>query len=268
MELKRGNIMDSIVNIKNLSFKYDKIDILKRITLEVVTGNFISILGPNGSGKTTLLKNISSTLKPNNGSILIEMQDIRKIKHKELAKKLAVVHQSTEVHFDFSVYNVVMMGRFPYLKRFQSESKKDEEIVKEAMLNTSTWHLKDKSINEISGGEKQRVVIARALTQQPKVLLLDEPISHLDIKYQIEILDLCKRLNKEQNITVITTLHDINMASRYSDYIVLLKEGNIKEVDVPHKTLTEENIEEVYGIKVELINRNNDKRPIILPRSV
>lgn len=260
--------MNSIVNIKNLSFKYDKIDILKHISLDVLQGSFISILGPNGSGKTTLLKNISNTLKPHDGSILIENQDIKNIKHKELAQKLAVVHQSAEVHFDFSVYNVVMMGRFPYLKRFQVEGKRDEEIVKEAMLSTSIWELKDKSINEISGGERQRVLIARALTQQPKILLLDEPISHLDIKYQIEILDLCKRLNKDQNITVITTLHDINMASRYSDYIVLLKDGNIKEVDIPEKTLTEQNIEEVYGIKVDLIKRNDDERPIILPRSI
>lgn len=260
--------MNSIVSIKDLSFKYDKSDILKHISLDVLQGSFISILGPNGSGKTTLLKNISNTLKPYNGNVIIEQQDIRKIKHKELAQKLAVVHQSAEVHFDFSVYNVVMMGRFPYLKRFQAESKRDEEIVQEAMVSTSVWDLKDKSISEISGGERQRVFIARALTQQPKVLLLDEPISHLDIKYQIEILDLCKRLNKEQDITVITTLHDINMASRYSDYIVLLKEGNIKEVDVPEKTLTEQNIEDVYGIKVDLIKRSEDDRPIILPRSI
>ncbi len=260
--------MKSIVGINKLSFKYDKADILKHISLDVEQGSFLSILGPNGSGKTTLLKNVCNLLKPHNGSILIDEKDIEKIKYKELAQIIAVVHQGTDVQFDFSVFDVVMMGRFPYLKRFQSEGKEDVEIVENAMKSTSIWELREKSINEISGGERQRVLIARALTQQPKVLLLDEPISHLDIKYQIEILDLCKRLNKEQNITVITTLHDINMASRYSDYILLLEEGRIREMDTPEKVLTEKNIEDVYGIKVDLIKRNDNERPIIIPKNM
>lgn len=258
--------MNSIVSIKDLHFKYDEDEILKYINLDVPQGSFLSILGPNGSGKTTLLKNICNLLHPHKGSVLIEEKDIEKIKFKKLAQMIAVVHQGTDVQFDFPIFDVVMMGRFPYLKRFQTEGRKDEEIVKKAMEATSTWHLRNKSINEISGGERQRVLIARALTQQPKVLILDEPISHLDIKYQIEILDLCKRLNKEQNITVITTLHDINMASRYSDYIVLLEKGKVRVMDVPEKVLTEENIEEVYGIKVELIRNSKDERPIIIPR--
>lgn len=258
--------MNSIVKIKDLQFKYDETDILKHINLDVPQGSFLSILGPNGSGKTTLLKNICNLLHPEKGSILIEEKDVEKIKYKKLAQMIAVVHQGTDVQFDFSVHDVVMMGRFPYLKRFQSEGQKDEEIVQKAMENTSTWGLKDKSINEISGGERQRVLIARALTQQPRVLILDEPISHLDIKYQIEILDLCKRLNKEQGITVITTLHDMNMASRYSDYIVLLQNGKIREMDIPENVLTEKNIQEVYGVKVELFRKNDNERPIIIPK--
>lgn len=258
--------MNSIVKIRDLKFKYDETEILKYINLDVPQGSFLSILGPNGSGKTTLLKNICNLLHPEKGSILIEEKDVEKIKYKKLAQMIAVVHQGTDVQFDFSVYDVVMMGRFPYLRRFQSEGKKDEEIVQKAMENTSTWELKDKSINEISGGERQRVLIARALTQQPKVLILDEPISHLDIKYQIEILELCKRLNKEQGITVITTLHDMNMASRYSDYIVLLQNGKIREMDTPEKVLTEKNIEDVYGVKVDLFRKNETERPVIIPK--
>ncbi|MTI46585.1 ABC transporter ATP-binding protein [Sporosalibacterium faouarense] len=258
--------MKPIVNIENLHFKYDEAEILKAIDLNVPQGSFLSILGPNGSGKTTLLKNICNLLHPHKGSIMIEDKEVERIKYKNLARVIAVVHQGTDVQFDFAVYDVVMMGRFPYLKRFQTEGKEDERIVKKAMEDTSTWELRDKSISEISGGERQRVLIARALTQQPKVLILDEPISHLDIKYQIEILDLCKTLNKEHNITVITTLHDINMASRYSDYIVLLEKGNIRKMDTPERVLTEENIEEVYGIKVDLIRRNENERPIIIPK--
>ncbi|WP_425446710.1 ABC transporter ATP-binding protein [Dethiothermospora halolimnae] len=260
--------MKNIINIENLSFKYTTEDILKSLNLNVSKGSFISILGPNGSGKTTLLKNICNILKPYKGKIFIDNKEINSIKEKDLAKKLAVVHQGTDLEFDFTVYDVAMMGRYPYLNRFQSEGERDKAIVKEALINTSTWHLRDKGINEISGGERQRVMIARALAQNPHILLLDEPISHLDIKHQIDILKLCKKLNNEKQLTIITTLHDINMASRYSDHILLLKDGKIKEMDTPDKVITEKNIEDVYGIKVDLIKRVEDRNPIIVPKAI
>jgi len=257
--------MNTAVLIEDLSFKYDTDEVLKNIDLEIPRGNFVSILGPNGSGKTTLLKNICNILKPNNGKILINNREVSNYKYKELAKIIAVVHQNSDIQFDFSVFDIVLMGRFPYTSRFKGESSKDIEIAKEAMMNTGIWELRDKGINEISGGERQRVMIARALAQEPEILILDEPISNLDIKYQVGILELCKRLNKEKGLTIIMTLHDINLAGRYSDYLILLDKGRIKIMDVPEKVLTKENISNVYGIKVDILKRNGDKTPYIIP---
>lgn len=258
--------MNSIICIDKLTFKYDQNPILCDIDINIQQGSFVSILGPNGSGKTTLLKNICNLLSPDKGEILIKNKSVSKIKYKELAKVVAVVHQSSEVQFDFSVFDVVLMGRFPYLNKFQNESKADIELAKDAMISTGTWELRDKSVKEISGGERQRVMIARALTQQPEILILDEPVSHLDIKYQIGILNLCKKLNKEKKLTIITTLHDINLAGRYSDYIVLLDKGKIKIMDSPEKVLTEENIEKVYGVQVDVLRRDGDDTPYIIPK--
>lgn len=257
--------MNTAVLIENLTFKYDIDEVLKKIDIDIQKGSFVSILGPNGSGKTTLLKNICNILKPDNGKILINNKNVNNIKYKELAKIIAVVHQSSDIQFDFSVFDIVLMGRFPYIGRFKSESKKDIEIAKEAMINTGIWELRDKGINEISGGEKQRVMIARALAQQPEILILDEPISNLDIKYQVGILELCKKLNKEKNLTIIMTLHDINLAGRYSDYLILLDKGKVNIMDTPEKVLTQENISNVYDIKVDILKRNGDKTPYIIP---
>lgn len=257
--------MNSIVCIDKITFKYDEAPILRDIDLDITQGSFVSILGPNGSGKTTLLKNICNLLKPVSGDIQVKGRSIYKIKYRELAKIVAVVHQTNEVNFDFSVFDVVLMGRFPFLSKFQNESREDIGLAKEAMISTGVWELREKSIREISGGERQRVMIARALTQQPEILILDEPVSHLDIKYQLGILNLCKKLNKEKNLTIITTLHDINLAGRFSDYIVLLDKGKIKNVGSPAEVLTEENIEGVYGVRVEVLKRR-DEGLYIIPR--
>lgn len=258
--------MVSAMKINNLDFKYDDTLVLKDINLNIKKGSFIGILGPNGSGKTTLLKNICNLLKPYNGDIIVDDLNIKNIKHKELAKKLAVVHQFGDFNFDFSVYEAVLMGRYSYLKRFQSESNNDLEVVENAMKETGTWDLREKSIYEISGGERQRVMIARALAQQSEILLLDEPISFLDIKHQINILNLCRRLNKKENLTIIATLHDINLANRYCDLIMLIDSGIIEAIDTPQKVLTAENIKKVYGIDVSLL-KDDDGRPYIVPKT-
>jgi iron complex transport system ATP-binding protein len=243
------------LKIKDISFRYGVEDVLKTISLNIGSGQLVSILGPNGSGKTTLLKNMCNILEPHEGSIDILEQSMDRYSYKELAKKVAVVHQSAEHDFEFTVEEVVLMGRYPYLKRFQNESAKDLKIAEESMRKTSTYHLKNKSIKAISGGERQRVMIARALTQETDILMLDEPISHLDIKYQMEILKLCKRLNEEKQLTIVTTLHDINLASRFSDYIVLMKEGEIVHFGKPEDVITTENILKVYELDVELFMR-------------
>lgn len=257
--------MENIISIDSLWFKYDKENILEDINININQGSFISIIGPNGSGKTTLLKNMVNLLTPTKGSINLFKKDIKNIKYKDLAKKVAVVHQSNNIGYNFSVEDVVMMGRFPYLKRFQSETSKDYEIAEKAMKNTGIFDLKDRSILNISGGEMQRVMIARALVQEPEILVLDEPISNLDLKYQVGILNICKELNKKENLTVICILHDINLASRYSDNIILLKDGKIHSLDKPNNVITKKNIKEVYDIDVDVKNIENTDIPYIIP---
>ncbi|MGV8153773.1 MAG: ABC transporter ATP-binding protein [Alkaliphilus sp.] len=256
--------MSVAIKVDKVKFKYNNKTVLNGLNLDVERGSFLSILGPNGSGKTTLLKNMCNLLKPYEGVIYIDNSQLKGIKYKELAKAMAVVHQGSTPNFEFNIYDIVLMGRYPHQKRFSFDSKDDFDIVKQVMQDTDIWELREKSIFEISGGERQRVIIARALAQQPEILLLDEPITFLDIKHQISILNLCKKLNKEKKITIITTMHDINLASRYSDYILLLDSGKVETLDVPEKVVTEKNIEAVYGIKVKLINEER-KIPYIIP---
>lgn len=252
------------MKVDKVKFKYSNKTVLNGLKLDIEKGSFLSILGPNGSGKTTLLKNMCNLLKPYEGAIYIDNLQLKGIKYKDLAKTMAVVHQGSTPNFEFNIHDIVLMGRYPHQKRFSFDSKADLDIVKQVMLDTDIWELREKSIFEISGGERQRVIIARALAQQPEILLLDEPITFLDIKHQISILNLCKKLNKEKNITIITTMHDINLASRYSDYILLLDSGRVEVLDIPEKVVTEKNIEAVYGIKVKLINEEKEV-PYIIP---
>lgn len=254
------------ISVKELHFSYDETPILKDISMDVPKEKFIAILGPNGSGKTTYLKNLSKLLKPHRGEIEIEGESIRHMHNRDLAKKMSVVHQGTDVNFEFTCFEVVLMGRFPYLKRFQSESLHDVKIAEDAMIHTGTLHLRDKGINQISGGERQRVLIAKALTQQTPFLLLDEPISHLDIKYQLDILSMCESLVKEDGLTVVATLHDINMACRFADEIILLKEGRVVAKGTPSECITEATMKDVYGIDVHITSHPELGNPMIIPR--
>ncbi|MCD5410626.1 MAG: ABC transporter ATP-binding protein [Clostridiales bacterium] len=256
--------MSVAMKVDKVKFKYSNKTVLNGLNLDIEKGSFLSILGPNGSGKTTLLKNMCNLLKPYEGAIYIDNLQLKGIKYKDLAKTMAVVHQGSNPNFEFNIHDIVLMGRYPHQKRFSFDSKADLDIVKQVMQDTDIWKLREKSIFEISGGERQRVIIARALAQQPEILLLDEPITFLDIKHQISILNLCKKLNKEKQITIITTMHDINLASRYSDYILLLDSGKVEVLDIPEKVVTEKNIEAVYGIKVKLINEEKEV-PYIIP---
>jgi iron complex transport system ATP-binding protein len=243
------------LNLQGVECRYGSTKILSGVTLEVKPGDFVGILGPNGSGKTTLLKSISRVLKPHVGAILIDKDDIYSIKPVDVAKKMAVVPQDSSVGFNFSVMDVVLMGRNPHLGRFQMESPKDVEIAKKAMQLTNTWHLVDRQINELSGGERQRVIIARALAQEPQILLLDEPISHLDIINQLELMDLVKGLCDKKQLAVLAVIHDLNMAARYCTSIMMLKEGTVYAFGEVDKVLTTENIRNVFD--VDAIVRKN-----------
>ncbi len=240
------------LKVKSLRFKYSTEDVLHKITFDIPKGSFVSILGPNGSGKTTLLKNISHILQPQEGSILLNEKNIREYGHKQLARSIAVVHQNQPTDFDFSVEDVVLMGRYPHLRQFQTERTEDYNVARSAMLRTATSHLKDKNLKHISGGERQRVMIARALAQETDTLLLDEPISHLDIKYQLEILSMCRALSHDKQMTVVTTLHDINMAARFSDLMILMRGGEIIEMGPPTEVMTPEIIRAVYDVEAHI----------------
>jgi iron complex transport system ATP-binding protein len=254
------------IEIKDLEFSFDKqSQVLKNISLDISKGKFYSILGPNGSGKTTLLKLISKLLSTDDHKVMIDNEDINSIKTKALSKKMAIVPQQTSVEFEFSALDIVMMGRAPHISRFSSESENDFSIVKKAMVLTNTWDLKNKSINALSGGERQRVIIARAIAQETDIVLLDEPISHLDIHHQIDLLNQMKTLNKKSGKTIVAVLHDLNLAAAFSDVIILMRNGKIHSIGKPEIVLNEETIEEVYGLKVHILKEPGNNRPYIIP---
>ncbi|MCG4586285.1 ABC transporter ATP-binding protein, partial [Anaerosalibacter bizertensis] len=199
--------MNYALEVENLNFAYRKQLVLKDISFFIEKGQFISIIGPNGSGKSTLLKNLSNLYNPESGFIKVYGKDIKKYRTKELAKNISLVPQDTTISYDFTVFDIVMMGRFPYLDRFKKENEKDFKIVAEALKKTNTFHLRNRNINEISGGERQRVIIARALAQESEIIFLDEPTSHLDINHQIDLLNLLKQLNEEKGTTIILVIH-------------------------------------------------------------
>jgi len=236
------------LTIDGIDCSYGSIDVLKNVNFEVNSGDFVGILGPNGSGKTTLLKSISRVLKPKRGTILLDKKNIYDMKSVEIAQQMAVVPQTTAVSFDFTALEVVLMGRNPHMDRFQMEGKKDLELAKKYMKMTHTWQFADRPVTELSGGERQRVIISRALTQEPQILLLDEPTNHLDICHQLEIMDLIKNFTHTENLLIISVFHDFNLAARYCDSIILLKEGKIVDVGRLEETLTSRNIKKVFGV--------------------
>lgn len=256
---------NSIIYTRHLNWYYGNSHILKDINLGFETGKFTTILGPNGSGKTTLLRNITMALIPNRGTVFLKKRDILSYTNRERARNMAVVPQNTYIDFDFSALDIVLMGRQVYLERFEDEGPEDMEIAKYAMEYTNTWDLRDRPVTQLSGGEMQRVVIARALAQEADILIMDEPVSHLDIYYQMEILDLIKMLQFEKNLTVIAVLHDLNLASQYSDHIVLLKDGYVKAKGVPKEVITEANIEDIYGVDVCIIEHPQTGSSYVIP---
>ena len=239
-----------MLEVEGLHFGYNGKETLKDINLTAKKGEFWGILGPNGSGKTTLVKAINQVLKPSSGTIRINGENIQHLKHNEIARDLAVVSQVFSINFEFTVEDIVLMGRTPHIKK--GESEEDFEIVRDAMKKTNTDYLKDRFVTQLSGGELQRVVIARALAQQPSILLLDEPTSHLDITNQIDVLNLAKSECK-RGMLVVAVIHDLDLAAYYCDKICLIRDGEIVANGTPEEVLTTENIHNVYNLSVEII---------------
>jgi iron complex transport system ATP-binding protein len=255
----------SALEVKNLNFSINSRVILNNICLNIKSGKFCSIIGPNGSGKTTLLKNISTTYKPEVKKIYINGKDVAILKVKELGKHISYVKQGVDIEFDFIVRDIVLMGRIPHMKRLESERQSDIDIAEEAMKLTNILHLKDRNIRQLSGGEKQRVMIARAIAQEGNVLLLDEPTSHLYIYHQFEILDTVKKINKELNTTIVAVLHDLNLAAQYSDYIFIVNDGKLAAQGTPLEVLTEETLRNIYNVEIKILKNSDRGIPYIIP---
>ena len=271
------------LRIDRVQFYYEARKVLDEISFEAGEGEFIGLIGPNGSGKTTLLKIVDGILRPKVGSVYLDCKRISELDPKELARELATVPQTADLSFDLKVFDVVMMGRYPYLGRLSVEREVDEEKVRFWMRLTNTLHLAERSIKEISGGERQRVLIARALAQEPRILLLDEPTSNLDVCYQIEVMSLLRMLVEKLGLTIICAIHDLNLAARYSDKIILINGGKIKSMGKPADVLTEENLREVFKIEARIerdqdsgsltiipiraISRELKERELIFPKS-
>jgi len=256
------------LEIKNLSFSYNKKNILNDITQSFEGHKVTSIIGPNGSGKTTLLKNISKQLKIEDKKIFLDSADINDMTIKNFSKNLSVVNQHNNITFNFTVRDIVLMGRTPHIKGIENEKQTDKEIAEKYLKLTGTYHLKDSYITQISGGELQKVIIARALTQETKYLLLDEPISMLDIKNEFEIMSLIKNLSVTENITILIVLHDLNLAAQFSDNIILLSEGEIYKYGNPWEVITEKNISDVYGVNPKIVENPKTGKPHLIYYSV
>lgn len=253
----------NLLEVKNLCCGYEKQNVLEDVSFCVDEGEFIAVIGPNGAGKTTLFRALSGILKPREGELRFHGKLLQEIPRIDLAKEVAVLPQTLEIPFSFTVEEFIEMGRFPHGAMLKGPSSKDNRIVEEAMKLTDVGHLRGKIVNRLSGGERQRVFLAQALAQEPKLMLLDEPTTHLDIKYQTEILELLNMLN-EGGMTVITVLHDLNIAAEYCKRIILLNRGRICSDGTAAEVIDYRIIEEVYNTKVVVRGNPISGKPYVV----
>ncbi len=250
------------LKVKDLSFWYSpNMPILRDINLELEESELLGVVGPNGAGKSTLLRCIDRILIPKNGVIILNGRDIRTISRMELARKVGYIPQGSSQVFPATVFDTVLMGRRPYIGWRSSERDEAKVLETLKMLNIEDLAMRD--VNELSGGQQQKVFIARALTQEPELLLLDEPTSNLDIRHQLEVMELVKRVIRERGISAIMAIHDLNLAARYADRILMMNGGRIYAEGKPVSVLNPENIRRVYGVEVELNDHNGS--PYIIP---
>ena len=254
-----------MLEVKNLSFKHKKQKdyVLKDINFQAEKGKITAILGPNGSGKSTLFKCITGIWKSTSGNILVDGKDITELSYLKRAKIFAVVPQEHETVFPYSVFDMVLMGRACYVGLFSTPSKQDYYKAEESLKALGIYHLREKPYTQISGGERQLVLIARALAQEAGFMLFDEPTSNLDFKNQIRVLTMIKKLTRERNITVLLSLHDPNLAGIFADQIVMIKNGSVLKSGKPAEVLNEKFIEELYSISVRVLQ--TDSLRIIYP---
>lgn len=259
--------MNQLLKIEGVSCGYKNGFHIRDISFSLPEGTFTGIIGPNGSGKTTLFRGISGDLPLDKGAVVFDGKNLAKLSLREKARKLSIVSQFTEI-VNITVEEYVLMGRMPYRKSFQFfDKQEDVEIAHHYMHLTNTYRLRNKSMSELSGGERQMASIASALCQKPRLLLLDEPTSHLDITHQVRFMNLIQRLNEELKLSVIMIVHDLTLAAEYCDYLIMMKEGRIFEKGNPENVLTYENIEKVYDTVVIVKTNPISGKPVVFPVS-
>jgi iron complex transport system ATP-binding protein len=251
-----------MLQASGLSFAYGKKKILQEVSLELRPREVVGVVGPNGAGKSTLIKLLTKLLVPSSGTITLNHQDVQKLGRLELARQLAVLPQGGDLPFDYRVYDLVMMGRTPHLGFLARETKRDHDLVQGIMQRTDTWQFRERFASDLSGGEKQRVLLAKALAQEPSYLLLDEPTNHLDLKYQVEGL-LLVRQEVERGLGALIVLHDLNLAARVCDRILILQQGSVVAEGKPNEILTESLLKNVYGTNISVLQQGSS--PVIIP---
>ncbi len=252
------------IEAKDVEFGYTSEPLFDGLSVAVEAGEFVGLVGPNGSGKTTFLNLLTRALKPSRGTILVEGENIESYSARSLARKIAVVPQESSFIFPFSVSEIVLMGRAPHLDSIM-ESEEDFEIAMEAMRMTEVDHLAARRVTNLSGGEKQGVLIARALAQRPGILLLDEPTAFLDIKHQVDIYDILTRLNEERGMTIVAVSHDLNLAAHYCRRVLVFRRGELMFDGPPEEAITTETVRDVYGADVVVRRDSRTGRPFVLP---
>ncbi|MEG0771926.1 ABC transporter ATP-binding protein [Clostridium sp.] len=241
------------LSTEKLTLGYGDNIVLKDINVTIPKNKITILVGSNGCGKSTLLKTMSRLLKPISGQVLLGDSNVFSQPNKEIAKKLSILTQSPSAPSDLTVFNLVKQGRYPYQSWFSQWTKKDERIVSYALEKTGLTEIKDKKLSDLSGGQRQRVWIAMTLAQETAIILLDEPTNHLDLKYKIEVLDLLKDLNRKENRTIVIVLHDINLACRYADHIIAVKDGKVYAEGIPEEIIDEQLIKNVFDINSKII---------------
>ncbi|MBI2337417.1 MAG: ABC transporter ATP-binding protein [Deltaproteobacteria bacterium] len=257
-------VMVSAIEFQQVQFSYRNRMIFPKLDLKIEAGDFVGILGPNGCGKTTLLKLTAGVERSDIGEVRVMGKVVQEYPRKTLAQSLAVLPQEAYVDYPFSAWEIALMGRAPFLSLFQTPSADDLAFVREAMQQTDCLQFSDRDVRTLSGGERERVMLARALAQNPRILLLDEPTTFLDLRHKTVIYSLLTRLNREKNLTILAVLHDLNLAAAMCKTILLIKDGMIHCMGHPKEVLTEQNIREVFGVTVHQELSNRTGRPYFL----
>ncbi|MEN3188119.1 MAG: ABC transporter ATP-binding protein [Atribacterota bacterium] len=259
--------MSQYLSVENLGFRYDTAKVLCDVSFALAKGAFMGIIGPNGSGKSTLLHLLAGVLPLQEGKIILAGQDSQRYSRVEWARKVAIVFQEIPPRVNLSCLEVVMMGRFPRLQKWRRESENDERAVQWAMEVTHTWLFAEQNFSELSGGEKQRVMIARALAQEPELLLLDEPTSHLDVLHQLEVMQILLHL-REQGITILGVFHDVNLVAQFCHEVLLLKKGSVLEFGLVERVMTREKMTELLGVEFLDSMHPVSLRPFFMPLEI